>query len=134
MTYQNDPQIKVYRSIFVQISTAPIFAKLKLKALRICGCLCRIFYGNKRRNWLSVGLNKSMVRYQPRKSALTLNLPHVTICLLGKFKGETGVDHYLIKAIVVRLERPGYLVPLQRRKYKAPISKIVKLLQLIVYM
>ena len=74
------------------------------------------------------------VRYQPRKSALTLNLPHVTICLLGKFKGETGVDHYLIKAIVVRLERPGYLVPLQRRKYKAPVSKIVKLLQLIVYM
>ena len=82
-----------------------------------------------------MGLNKSMVRYQPRKSALTLNLPHVTtICLLGKFKGETGVDHYLIKAIVVRLERPGYLVPLQRRKCKAPISKIVKLLQLIVYM
>jgi hypothetical protein len=24
------------------------------------------------------------------------NLPHVTICLLGKFKGETGVDHHLI--------------------------------------
>ena len=26
------------------------------------------------------------------------NLPHVAICLLGKFKGETGVDHHLIKA------------------------------------
>ncbi len=25
-----------------------------------------------------------------------LQLPHVTICLLGKFKGETGVDHHLI--------------------------------------
>ena len=25
-----------------------------------------------------------------------LALPHVTICLLGKFKGETGVDHHLI--------------------------------------
>jgi len=25
-----------------------------------------------------------------------LRLPHVTICLLGKFKGETGVDHHLI--------------------------------------
>ena len=25
-----------------------------------------------------------------------LSLPHVTICLLGKFKGETGVDHHLI--------------------------------------
>ena len=23
-------------------------------------------------------------------------LPHVTICLLGKFKGETGTDHHLI--------------------------------------
>jgi hypothetical protein len=25
-----------------------------------------------------------------------LSLPHVTICLLGKFKGETGIDHHLI--------------------------------------
>ncbi len=25
-----------------------------------------------------------------------LKLPHVTVCLLGKFKGETGMDHYLI--------------------------------------
>ncbi len=24
------------------------------------------------------------------------DLPHVTICLLGKFRGETGVDHHLI--------------------------------------
>jgi hypothetical protein len=24
------------------------------------------------------------------------NLPHVTVCLLGKFKGETGIDHHLI--------------------------------------
>ena len=76
---------------------------------------------------IPVGLNKSTVPTEE----VCLNLPHVTICLLGKFKGETGVDHYLIKAIVVRLERPGYLVPLQCRKYKAPVSKIVKLLQLI---
>jgi hypothetical protein len=25
-----------------------------------------------------------------------LKLPHVAICLLGKFKGETGIDHHLI--------------------------------------
>ena len=25
-----------------------------------------------------------------------LSLLHITICLLGKFKGETGVDHHLI--------------------------------------
>ena len=24
------------------------------------------------------------------------NLPHVMVCLLGKFKGETGIDHHLI--------------------------------------
>ena len=24
------------------------------------------------------------------------NLPHVTLCLLGKFKGKTGIDHHLI--------------------------------------
>ena len=24
------------------------------------------------------------------------NLPHVTICLLGKFKGETGTNHHMI--------------------------------------
>ena len=24
------------------------------------------------------------------------NFPHVTICLLGKFKGETGTNHHLI--------------------------------------
>ena len=27
---------------------------------------------------------------------MCMDLPHVTICLLGKFKGETGVDHHLI--------------------------------------
>lgn len=27
---------------------------------------------------------------------MCMNRPHVTICLLGKFKGETGVDHHLI--------------------------------------
>jgi hypothetical protein len=25
------------------------------------------------------------------------NLPHVTLCLLGKFKGDIGIDHHLIK-------------------------------------
>ncbi len=34
------------------------------------------------------GLNQS--------SVLSMNLPHVTMCLLGKFKGEIGVDHHLI--------------------------------------
>jgi hypothetical protein len=24
------------------------------------------------------------------------NLPHVTVCLMGKFKGETGTNHHLI--------------------------------------
>jgi hypothetical protein len=27
---------------------------------------------------------------------MCMDLPHVTICLLGRFKGETGVDHHLI--------------------------------------
>jgi len=39
-----------------------------------------------------VGLNKSMVLTKEDG----LKLPHITICLLGKFKGETGVDHHLI--------------------------------------
>jgi hypothetical protein len=38
------------------------------------------------------GLNKSTVLTEED----CLRLPHVTICLLGKFKGETGVDHHLI--------------------------------------
>jgi hypothetical protein len=24
------------------------------------------------------------------------NLPHMMVCLLGKFKGETGINHHLI--------------------------------------
>ena len=35
-----------------------------------------------------MGLNKSLVLTEE----VCLKLPHVTICLLGKFKGETGVD------------------------------------------
>ena len=38
------------------------------------------------------GLNKSTVLTEE----VCLKLPHVTICLLGNFKGETGVDHHLI--------------------------------------
>jgi len=38
------------------------------------------------------GLTKNTVL----KEEDCLRLPHVTICLLGKFKGETGVDHHLI--------------------------------------
>jgi len=38
------------------------------------------------------GLNKSTVL----KEEDCLHLTHVTICLLGKFKGETGVDHHSI--------------------------------------
>ena len=41
---------------------------------------------------IPVGLNKSTVL----KEEDCLRLPHVTICLLGKFKGETGVNHHLI--------------------------------------
>jgi hypothetical protein len=41
---------------------------------------------------IPVGLNRSTVL----KEEDCLNLPHITICLLGKFKGKTGVDHHLI--------------------------------------
>ena len=41
---------------------------------------------------IPVGLNRSTVL----KEEDCLNLPHVIICLLGKFKGEMGVDHHLI--------------------------------------
>jgi hypothetical protein len=41
---------------------------------------------------IPVGLNKTTVPTEE----VCLKLPHVTICLLGKFKGETGVDHHLI--------------------------------------
>jgi hypothetical protein len=39
-----------------------------------------------------VGINKSTVLTEE----VCRKLPHVTICLLGKFKGETSVDHHLI--------------------------------------
>jgi hypothetical protein len=39
-----------------------------------------------------VGLNKNTVLMEE----VCRKLPHVTICLLGKFKGKTGVDHHLI--------------------------------------
>jgi len=39
-----------------------------------------------------VGLNRSTVL----KEEDCLNHPHITICLLGKFKGETGIDHHLV--------------------------------------
>ena len=38
------------------------------------------------------GINKNTVLTEEECVAL----PHVTLCLLGKFKGETGVDHHLI--------------------------------------
>jgi hypothetical protein len=41
---------------------------------------------------IPVGLNKTTVLTEE----VCLELPHVTICLLGKFKEETGVDHHLI--------------------------------------
>ncbi len=41
---------------------------------------------------ISAGLDKHTVLSEET----CRNLPHVTICLLGKFKGETGVDHHLI--------------------------------------
>ena len=41
---------------------------------------------------IPAGLNKSTVLTKE----VCLKLPHVTICLLGNFKGETGMDHHLI--------------------------------------
>jgi hypothetical protein len=41
---------------------------------------------------IPVGLDKSTVLTEE----ICLNLPHITVCLLGKFKGKTGVDHHLI--------------------------------------
>ncbi len=38
------------------------------------------------------GLDKNTVLLEE----MCMNLPHVTICLLGKFKGETGLDHHII--------------------------------------
>jgi hypothetical protein len=39
-----------------------------------------------------LGINKNTILSEE----VCKNLPHVTICLLGKFKGETGVDQHLI--------------------------------------
>jgi hypothetical protein len=41
---------------------------------------------------IPLGLNKNTVLTEE----VCLKLPHITICLLGKFKGETGVDQHLI--------------------------------------
>ncbi len=41
---------------------------------------------------MPLGLNKGTVLTEES----CRKLPHVTICLLGKFRGETGVDHHLI--------------------------------------
>ncbi len=41
---------------------------------------------------IPVGLDKHTVLTEET----CRNLPHVTICLLGKFKGEMGADHHLI--------------------------------------
>jgi hypothetical protein len=38
------------------------------------------------------GINRSTVLTE----GACLKLPHVTVCLLGNFKGKTGVDHHLI--------------------------------------
>ena len=38
------------------------------------------------------GLNQSSVLTEE----MCMDLPHMTVCLLGKFKGEIGVDHHLI--------------------------------------
>ncbi len=39
-----------------------------------------------------MALNKSSILTEE----MCRDLPHVTLCLLGKFKGETGTDHHLI--------------------------------------
>jgi hypothetical protein len=41
---------------------------------------------------IPLGLNKSSVLTEE----MCRDLPQVTVCLLEKFKGETGVDHHLI--------------------------------------
>jgi hypothetical protein len=41
---------------------------------------------------IPVGLNKSSVLTEE----MCRDLPHMMVCLLGKFEGETGVDHHLI--------------------------------------
>jgi hypothetical protein len=47
---------------------------------------------NGRVGTIPVGLHKSMVLTED----VCLKLPHIMVCLLGKFKGEKGVDHHLI--------------------------------------
>ena len=39
-----------------------------------------------------IGLNQNSVLTEE----MCKDLPHMTVCLLGKFKGEIGVDHHLI--------------------------------------
>ncbi len=45
-----------------------------------------------KRGVILAGIDKNTVLLKE----MCMNLVHVTICLLGKFKGETGVDHHLI--------------------------------------
>jgi hypothetical protein len=50
------------------------------------------FFPRREKGIIPVGLDKHTVLSEET----CRNLPHVTICLLGKFKGEIGVDHHLI--------------------------------------
>jgi hypothetical protein len=46
--------------------------------------------GKEKQGEVPLGLDKSIILTEEMCS----NLPHVTICLLGKFKGETGANHH----------------------------------------
>jgi hypothetical protein len=41
---------------------------------------------------IPIGINKGTILSEET----CIKLPHITICLLGKFKGETRIDHHLI--------------------------------------
>jgi hypothetical protein len=43
---------------------------------------------------IPMGLSNSSLLTEAEE--MCRDLPHVTICLLGKFKGESGTDHHMI--------------------------------------
>ena len=51
-----------------------------------------IYLDKGRKGIIPLGIHKNTLLSEE----VCRNLPHVTICLLGKFKGETGVDQHLI--------------------------------------
>jgi hypothetical protein len=74
---------------YVCVLTATLLRGHKGSYLDLAGMQKHISKG---KDGIPVGLNRSTVLTEE----VCLQLPHVTICLLGKFKGKTGVDHHLI--------------------------------------